>query len=238
MNVFTATMVGVLSVGGAAQAVTITSGDFSIGQGYVAESGWSDSEITNNVAPTASFSLEVTPSSRKFSDGGPTFIDRALGTGGPTFGSGDSIDFTATLAASYIDVLPPGAINVQTVLFIDSISIYGGAHPAFPGDARLQWTETTVGNMESASPVLLITSSDFSEPSSYTLVSWDPDDSGAVSSGTAVTRTFALIADQERYLDGFEVTGHIETSFDLVPEPGSLLGLGLGALALRRSRRA
>jgi len=217
-----------------AQAVVISSGSFSIGQGFSGNLAWDASEIANNTSPTGDFSLAVNMSSNTFSSGGPKFVNRVLADGGISDGSGDSVNSLATLTANYTGVLPGGATNVQTTLVIDSISIYAGAHSAFAGDAQVQWSETTAGNTGASPEQNLIVNTNFGLLSSYTQLVWNPGEAAA--SGTNSIRTFVLLADNDRYIDGFEVTGRIELSYTEVPEPASLAGLGLSALLLRRRR--
>jgi len=183
------------------------------------------------------FSFTPTVSGTQFSSGGPTFPDRTLTT--PASGSftGNSAGtFFANLNFSYtgtpVDAAP--LPNYKISLIIDSISIWGVKFntASFPGNT-LAFSETTAGHTATSSSITLnnVSPSSFdnlNDAANYLQLVWNPVDYAI--DGTSGLRSFGLVSESGRPIDGFEVFGRVELTYDAIPEP-STVALGIVGLA-------
>jgi hypothetical protein len=253
MKVSTATigMVAVLALAASAGAATITSGNFSLGYGY-ANDHWSTDETsaTNspnpNVYLTGDFTLgDVAFTGIKASNGGVGFADRVLGNNGTNnqsgyIGGGADAPFSATVTGSYTGPTPVDAAanpNYQVELNITAVKIYATQFGA--GSDTVNWTETTVGNLQSQSPQAVGKAGVY-DPTNYVHIVWnDPTGFLSPSGTTSQTRSFGLESNDAGNiaLDGFEVFGNVVLNYDAVPEPASLGLLAMGGLLMIRRRR-
>jgi hypothetical protein len=233
-----------LGMGSSAWAVIISNtftmnyGRVPVGPNPPGAGGWDTSETSGaNTDVTGDFSLSITfPGNQapSLSAYGPTFPGGVLSNGSITAHSGRSDLFEVQLVGAYTGAEPVTDVK----LVITSISIYGARHAGIPGGDGFSWEETTPGNVATSSLFTLnqvADSTDLVTAANFTLAAWDPAD--PTTPGLSSTRNFELPDDGNfRAIDGFTVTGHIEA----IPEPATvlLLGLGFGALLLRRKLRA
>jgi hypothetical protein len=236
----------------AAVTVTNTSANFSIGFGFTnVFMPWNDSETSGSNTSTTQggFTFVPTVTSSLFSGTGPTFVGRVLGNGaGANEGaSGDSIDWTATITASWTGGTPLDAEpdpNFRIQLNITSLRIWGHAHFAFPSGTTMAFSETTPGNAGSSPSITLNvapTTTALTNAANYTQLVWDAGSYQVT--GTNMTRTFVITpggAGTDRALDGFEVFGNVLLLYD-IPEPTALTlalaGIGLAVVRRRRGGR-
>jgi hypothetical protein len=229
-------------------AATIVSNSFSYGytKANASSLAWTLQAPTTQVTGDFTFTPSVT--SIEFSSGGPIFPNRVLTSAGASQYSGNSggvNPFAAVLNYSYtgtpIDAAP--IPNYRISLIIDSISIYGVKYntASFPGDT-LAFSETTVGFLATSSTITLnnatpSTTTGLQNATPYLQLVWNPED--FMISGKSGARSFALVSESQRPIDGFEVFGRIELTYDAIPEPSTIaLGaIGLTALLFFRKRR-
>jgi hypothetical protein len=244
---------------------TIISSSFSLGYGAttygIQSAQWDTSETAgSNTSVTGPFSLSVVFSSRTpaadgdsydngASGSGPVFTGRTLADspGGPGTGfSSWSPRFQVTVSGSYTGGTPVDAApipNYQFSLAITSIRIWGTALDyGSVSDRDLYFTETTPLHGASSPPQLLpYRTNPFEsvhEAAYYAQLAWDPTDFNTA--GLSDARTFVLDTasfPHQRAIDGFEVFGNLVVTYDAIPEPGTMMFLGLGGLLLIRRRR-
>jgi hypothetical protein len=144
----------------------------------------------------------------------------------------------ASIAAAYTGPAPIDAAstpNYQIQLNISQVSIYGMNYSGFTA-STLAFTETTAGHMANSPAINLISADPANDVSNYTKLLWNPEDFAEL--GFSSTRTFMLLAEDESPVDGFEIFGTITLTYDaMVPEPSSMLMLGMGTLLLSMRRR-
>ena len=217
---------------------TFTSTNFSLGYGYV--NPWTTTETFMSNTPTTvnGFTFSPTVASSSFSGTGPGFTFRQLHDAGGA--SGDSIDWTNTVSASWSGPAPLDAMpnpNYKIQLNITSLRIYGAAYFAFPGTTNLAFGEITpdhFGNSTSISLNVVSSVPNLTFASNYKQLTWDPAD--FQTNGTSMSRTFILLANTDKAIDGFEVFGNVTITYDAVPEP-SVLALALSAAGILTWRR-
>lgn len=248
---------GLLSLaipGSNAIAAQVTSSDFSIGYGFSESAIWSTSETADaNTDITGPFSLTISPHAFNYVGSGITFPNRVPTNGGPGLLSaaanngGPGGAFVISVSANYNGLAPADAAavpNYRIEIEITSISIYAGANASL---ISLAFTETTDGhNQSQADGIALIDSgNDFSIPqgnvSSYRKLTWNPDtySVGIDAANDDFSRIFSTNAPSSHvvFLDGFEIEGRVHFHYDVVPEPGSLVAMGMVAAGLIGRRR-
>jgi hypothetical protein len=230
-------------------AATVTSSNFSLGFGYTEDPfGWTTVETSSANTPTAlgDFTFVPTVTSSNNSSGGCTFPGRVLTDqlAGQNGRSANGDGFAATVTGTYTGPTPGDAApdpNYQISVNISSISLYVCAYAAEANP--FGFAETTAGHA-ALSPT-------FNDPvppnnatlaSNYTHLVWDPDDYSVA--GTTSTRTFGLsspgLAGGNLQIDGYEITGTVTLTYDVVPEPSSIAcfaAIGAAAVVRRRPRR-
>lgn len=206
---------------------TITS-SFSKGFGWNGNS-WNTSETTSaNVAPSASFQMNFgfgNPGSGTLSNAGPTFSDRILGSvaAGSSYQSSYPPGFVATVTGGYIGTIPADATgnpNYKVKIIIDSISVYSA--PTTPSPTQtIALTETTSGHTQAQTPMNLTTTGNFTALTSWKKISWNPSDylspAGILRQTQSRSFTITESAITSLAIDGFEVNGQIELSYDAEP---------------------
>jgi hypothetical protein len=247
-HVAVAVMAGLISAA-SVDAASIISGNFSYGFGKDAPSGaWAEATPGSNTAPSGGFEFDAQVYTSGWSGGGPSFQNRTIGTYTTT---GQSGYFTPTslvyLVGRYNGPAPIDAAanpNYQITMVIDSISVY--AAPASTGGSETtNWKElsggltsspTTIASQDPQTPPQTI---NWQNAAGYNKVAWSPDDN-AVSIANVneyATRYFQMDTSSDFWaVDGFEVEGHFEVTYDAIPEPTALSLLALPVLALRRRR--
>lgn len=239
-----------LLTAGSVSAASVFSGNFSYGFGKNTPSGaWSEATPGSNTAPSGSFEFDAQVYTSSWSGGGPSFQNRTIGTYTTT---GQSGYFTPTslvyLVGRYTGPAPVDAAatpNYQITMVIDSISVYA-APAATGGSETTNWKElsadlnhspVTIASQAPQTPPQTI---NWQDAAGYNKVAWSPDDN-AVSIADVneyATRFFQMDTSSDFWaVDGFEIEGHLEITYDAVPEPGMISLLTLPALALRRRRR-
>jgi len=197
----------------------ITSSEFSFGYDYNANNTWSLTGTLPTTQGDFSFAPAVSPNPM-FSEWGPSFADGILANGtqsGLTGYSGRSSDFAVAIDAAY-----SGAGTVAEItLEISEIRIYAASYTTLQGDNQIQWVETTPG-VTASSPEFDLTvcgsTAALTQAANYTDVTWDPDDT-AVAGAATTTRTFGFAADNNRALEGLEVTGVVKVRLDGSEDP-------------------
>lgn len=235
-------------VSSSVNAAVVVSNSFSYGYTKANGSSLAWTLQAPTTAVTGDFTFTPTVTSAFFSQGGPIFPNRVLTSASANQYSGTSggaDPFTAVLNYSYtgtpVDAAP--VPNYRISLIIDSISIYGVKYntASFPGNT-LAFSETTPGFLATSSAITLnnataSTAAGLQDATPYLQLVWNPED--FMISGTNGSRSFALVSESQRPIDGFEVFGRIEVTYDAIPEPSAIaLGaIGLTALLFFRKRR-
>lgn len=241
---------------------TLTSADFSMGYGAdgIATTNfrtasstrpWSDNENLANNSPTTqgAFTFSPQPLGGRSGGFGATFPNRTLTDGvdgdiSAAVSSSVVPHFNIPIEASYNGAAPVDVVaddpNYRLMIEITRISIWAAAWPGFR--TSMEWDEITAGHGATSPTVALIESNQSALASSYTQVAWDPADFGLPlgSVNATATRTFTITPDTVgsdfRYLDGLEIEGRVHLVYNAIPEPASLMVLGLGGLVLMRRR--
>ena len=242
-------LLALLSPWSAGSAATLTSDNFSFGYGFTNTdpATWNTNETAsvNTSTTQGDFSFSPAVSGGNFGSIGVEFPDRVLANGvDPVLRySASSGTFGVSLTASWSGD-PPGDAepdpNYELRLVITQISIYA-AGIASQSTTDIAFSETTAGNMATSPSIdvnLLETApaTEFQTASNWKQLSWDPNDFWL--DGTTSTRTFELIASENRGADGFEVFGYVELAYTAIPEPGGIaLAIGLAAIGILIVRR-
>lgn len=206
----------------------VISSTFSKGFGWNNNS-WNTTETSSaNTNPNASFSLNInfgSPGSITFSDTGPTFTGRILGyvSAGADYQSSYPAGFTATLSGGYVGNIPADAAgnpNYKIEIIVDSISVHSA--PSTPSPTQtLALSETTAGHTQAQTPQYVTSTGNFLLLSNWKKFNWNPDDylSTAGILRQTQSRSFTLTESVITALaiDGFEVSGRIELSYDAEP---------------------
>ncbi len=206
---------------------TITS-TFSKGFGWNNHS-WNTTETTSaNVEPNANFQVSFnfgSPGSATLSNTGPTFSSRVLGpiSTSTAHQAGYPLNFVANVTGKYAGTVPVDAAgnpNYKVKVVIDSISI-NSAPVLLTAGQTLNFNETTSGHASAQSPQAIPTTGNFTVLSSWQKYAWNPGDfeSAAGILQQPQTRTFTLTeaSSDNLAIDGLEISGHIELSYDAVP---------------------
>lgn len=206
---------------------TITS-PFSKGFGWNSNS-WNTAETSSvNVEPGANFQVTFnfgSPGSGTLSNTGPTFANRVLGSvsSGTSYQSGYPPNFVTNVTGKYIGPVPANAAanpNYKVKVVIDNISIHS-APVLLTAGQTLNFNETTSGHTSAQSPQAIPTTGDFRFLSSWQKYAWNPGDfdSPAGVLQQPQTRTFTLteVSSANLAIDGLEISGHVELSYDAVP---------------------
>lgn len=196
------------------------------------------------------FTFTPTVESGIYASNGPIFNNNRVLTNGITNASstaGNTGTWSMSVTGSYTGTTPADAAanpNFRITLIIENISIYATSYgnPAPPNNL-LAWTETTAGHMSSSEPITLIyagsTAANLNTAANFLPLAWNPDD--FLIAGTTSTRSFGFLTDTIRPIDGFEITGRIEITYDAIPEPSTtalgLLGLATISFLFFRKRR-
>ena len=202
------------------RAGIIVSEEFSLGYGFTnSPQTWNTSETAGANTPTTIGDFTFTPvvSGGATSGTGPRFPNRVFTAGAAGYGSGSSSSFSVSVAASYAGSLPP---NAQTRVLIDEISVWAAALGVDGSDPyNIAFRETTSGHTAQSAPVTGLFPFEslggswwlqLGDVSHYKHLVWNPGDYWVPGSGT--TRSFDLVADNGRVIDGFEIRGHVVTA--------------------------
>ena len=227
-----------------AATVTTVSDEFSLGYGF--STYWNTLEIVspgvNTPTMIGHFAFVPAVNSSNASLTGPTFPDRVL-TDGSLNGCGAAVDFIVSIAGTYNGPTPWNAApnpNYQLKVVIDSISVC--ATPTVENSTVwVNWQETTAGHTASG-PGLEVWRpyvAPINQAWGYRHLSWSPPSYDVA--GTSAVRTFGLASSNNSLpswvLDGFQVTGHVELTYD-VPACATVALAGIGLLSsLRRKRQ-
>lgn len=220
------------------RGAVITSDTFSVSMGKTSSTAnWNTTETASvNVSPGNLFALTVNVASGSYSTGGPTFTDAVIGTYGSSSFSGKTSDFNVFMSAAYAGPTPTDAAatpNYQLTFVITNISVYAASNAV--GDTHtLNWREVPTSitpTSQSQSPQTLEFTETWQNAAGYEKLAWDPSDTPiAISArGNGVTRNFVLDTEDGKVfaLDGYQVTGYIQLTYDAVPEPKTYGLLGL-----------
>jgi len=195
------------------------------------------------------FTFTPTVESGIYASNGPIFNNNRVLTNGITNASstaGNTGTWSMSVTGSYAGTPADAAENpnFRITLIIESISIYAASYgnPAPPNNL-LAWTETTAGHMSSSEPITLIyagsTAANLNTATNFRQLVWNPDD--FLIDGTTSARSFGFLTDTIRPIDGFEITGRIEITYDTIPEPSTtalgVLGLATVSFLFFRNRR-
>lgn len=241
---------GLICTIASSEAVIISSTDFSFGYGANINNvanAWQLQAVSSSSA-SGDFTFSPTVSGASNSSRGPLFTNRVL-TNSPTDQvnyTGSTLSFNVEVAAAYSGIIPLDATNVQITLEITSISIYGlrfsSTTPSPVNSIYLSFAETTVGHASASDGQLMKNVFGSQTPlytaSNYTQLVWNPDEFSE--NGTSTTRTFSLAANSDLnqvLVDGFEVFGRVQISYDVIPEPtsvGMIVFAGLFVAGVRR----
>lgn len=231
-----------LALASSANAATIISDNFSIGYGWLNNS-WNTTETASvNTGPGSNFLLNLSFATNGFSNTGPSFTNRVLGTVTSSGYVSISTTFSTTLTATYTGPAPLDAAalpNYRLQLNITGISLYVAPSTIQAGQTA-NFRETTVGNTQAQSAQPVSATGNFTTLASYVNLVWDPND--FQSAGQSQARTFSLetVSPTALGADGFQVFGNIVLTYDAVPEPATFGLLGAAALVgicLRRRSR-
>lgn len=260
INILAGGFIGLLSVASAINAAVISSPNFSIGLGYAQPANnvggvWDNSETATVNTPTTQgdFSLSLAATGPIYIGRGAKFTNRVLVDGDNNARAAWINDggvspisvFNAPVTASYNGAAPGDAAatpNYQLQVVITSVSIHAGSEV---GSTTLGFAETTASHTQTQTPVALTGTpgSGYQLASSYSKVTWDPADyaTSLANLNDAFVRTFGIpspyaAGSDPRYIDGLEITGHVELIYDAVPEPASMALVALGGLCMRRRR--
>jgi|GEM_PF-3634972 len=249
-------LLALFTLAASSQAAAIISSDFTFGYGATAGNPitWTTTETSssNSATTQGDFTFAPTLQGAFFSSNGPKVTvsgsNRTL-VDGDSDRSGGSDNFASTISGSYTGPTPGDAAptpNYQLSIIIDSVSIWGVSFNDESGNKTLGFGETTVGHTATSSTItlnndsssFLLNKAQFTDDPNYSQLVWDPTDYSVA--GTSTSRSFNLVSDSNRVIDLFEVIGHVELTYDAIPEPKSitlLLAGGLALILLPRGRR-
>jgi hypothetical protein len=252
-----------LVTGARAAQNVVDNSSFDVGFGYNDSSFNTNQTIAANTPTTTvtnlpftvgDFQYTISISTGLFGSTGPTFHNRVLGNGDASAsGMNASSNLTSiTVSSTYVGTLPgdyiPGTESFE--LNIEQFSVYFLKHPAYvtvdtgDDDTGFYERETTIGNVGQSPTMVATPNSDMGTAANYLHLVWDPSDFLVPSSMTS-TRTFTFRPGDFTtdpagvfVIDGLEFVGSGNLHYQIVPEPGtlSLVGVGAGALLLRRRR--
>ena len=241
---------GVLLVGGAAHAATVVleSDLFSLNYGFGGTGASGAQWVSNPSATTTSTTLgdfSFTPvfTNIKASDYGVTFVNGVPANGAGQYSyAGFSTGWTVTVNAAWTGILPPEAAaspNVKISLIIDSISIYGLVNSSQSPSTNFAFSELTAEHAASSSAVTVTALTSGQAPAgymnvgNYTQLVWNPAD--YVVDGASMSRIFKV--SDNRVIDGFQISGRIQTTYETIPEPGTYALMGCAAFAILGFRK-
>ncbi len=202
---------------------------FSKGYGWKGNS-WNTSETASaNTDPTANFQLSIgfgSPGSVTFSNTGPTFANRVLGhvsASGTDYQCSYPAGFVATVSGGYVGTIPADAAgnpNYKIRIIVDSISMYSA--PSTPSATQtLALSETTSGHTQAQTPQYVTTTGNFLTVTNWAKFAWNPSDYlspiGILRQTQSRAFTLTESAITALAIDGFEVSGQIELSYDAEP---------------------
>jgi len=207
------------------QTITVP---FSMGWGWKSNT-WNTTETSAvNVSPGPDFVLNVdfgSPGNGTMSNTGPTFSNRVLGaiSTSTSHQCGYPPGFALNVSGQYIGVVPANAAanpNYKVKVVVDSLSVHSAPILLTAGQT-LNFNETTSGHTQAQSPQSIPTGGNFTVLSSWNKYAWNPTDYDS-STGPlqqTQTRSFTLtqVSSADLVIDGLEITGHLELSYDAVP---------------------
>jgi hypothetical protein len=111
--------------------------------------------------------------------------------------------------------------NYKVKVVVDSLSVYSAPILLTAGQT-LNFNETTSGHTQAQSPQSIPTGGNFTVLSSWNKYAWNPTDydSSAGPLQQTQTRSFTLTQvspGADLVIDGLEISGHLELSYDAVP---------------------
>lgn len=247
-----ASVLNVLSVTSMVHAAFMASADFQLGYGATgANPVWTAAENagTNSPATQGDFTFRSVPPTggEAYSGTGPTFTGMTLNTSSSSdyaafygIDSGTPYGLSLSITGSYNGTAPSNASSTpdyRLTLEVANISVYGIA--ATGTEQNWYWQETTPGHLRTSAVVTVGSTSngaDFALASKYTKVAWNPDDDAVSLTGLndQLTRTFTLLPVNGCYasIDGIELQGRVLLTYNLVPEPSTVILLASALLGL------
>jgi hypothetical protein len=233
-------------------ATTVTSSDFSLGYGATANTfpgtgAWTTTETaaSNTATTIGDFSFSPAPVGWAFSVKGATFAGRVLEDGGNDVSAwvGDPGVFQVPVTAQYNGTLPAGATNIQMNLEITRISVYGGYYDnGGLTMTSMAWEEATSGHSQTQSAaegaLATLPAADAQHVAGYAHLVWNPGDYSVslANANQSFTRTFGIPTiggyNDNRYLEGLEITGRMSLTYTAAPEPSTLALLASGLIGL------